>query len=230
MIHWLHDMRGLTAATAVSVGAHVLVVAALGSDAGTGRHGLIGPAGVLHARIARPVAVPEAFALPAFPGEGMATDAPAPPSLALAESATVAGPAGQNVASPVAGPLALPVSGLRYYRGRELDRRPEALNEVDITYPEEAVRARMQGSMRLDLFISEEGKLDKAVILAADPPAIFDQAVLEAVRALAFSPGVLDGRKVRSVKTIDIPLGAAGDSATMQSAQAPVLQIHIEQK
>jgi protein TonB len=218
-------MRGLAAAIAVSAGVHVAVVAALGADA-AGRNGVSTPGRPLQARIAPHIA--ELTDVTAQKAEHMRKPSEGAPD--AMPGAASSGSSQSVAASPATGPLAVPLAGVRYYRARELERRPEALNEVEIAYPEEAVRARMQGMMRLELFISDTGRLDKAVILDADPPGVFDQAVIDAVRALEFSPGVLGGRNVRSVKLIEIPLNAAGDSATLQSAQAPVLTIHINQK
>lgn len=223
MSRWLHDCRGVAAALAISVGAHVAVVAALGADPATARPVAAVKSGMLSARLTL--------------SQASSPDAPTPPldkpqstAVAAASAPESESVVRQGVALAAPGLLAVAMAGVRYYRGRELDRRAEALNEVEIVYPEAAARARMQGTMRLDLYISEDGRFDKAVILAADPPEMFDEAVLEAVRALRFSPGVLAGQAVKSVKTIEIPLNVGFDSATLQSAQAPVFQISVEQK
>ena len=87
---------------------------------------------------------------------------------------------------------------------RELDVRPRQINDVDLIYPRRAYEMRTRGKVALQIFISDEGKVDEVNIIEATPPGIFEEAALNATLALQFTPGEKNGQRVRSRKTIEI--------------------------
>ncbi|HEX6005732.1 MAG TPA: TonB family protein, partial [Burkholderiales bacterium] len=96
----------------------------------------------------------------------------------------------------------VPIS--RYFTMRELDVRPRQINDVDLIYPRRAYEMRTRGKVALQIFISDEGKVDEVNIIEATPPGIFEEAALNATLALQFTPGEKNGQRVRSRKTIEI--------------------------
>jgi TonB family protein len=91
-----------------------------------------------------------------------------------------------------------------YFRSGEVDRRAEPLNEVDLVYPLQAFRMRQRGFVRVELFVNEQGHIDKIAVEESSPPGIFEEAALEAARAQQFSPAMKDGRPVKIRMRIEI--------------------------
>ena len=58
--------------------------------------------------------------------------------------------------------------------------------------------------MRLNIYISEDGAIDRVEVVEAAPPGIFEEAALTATNALRFSPATKWGRPVKSRKTIEV--------------------------
>jgi len=91
-----------------------------------------------------------------------------------------------------------------YYTSNEVDVRAEPINEVYLPYPRDAYLKRIRGSVRLEIFVNENGNLDRATVLRSTPPGVFDFVVLRAVNTLRFSPAVKNGRYVKNRKVIEI--------------------------
>lgn len=137
---------------------------------------------------------------------------PAPPQDAepVAQApAPVSGPAPREGAAPPRGAAPASAAGLPsaeiYFRGSEVDERAVPLNHVDVAYPEQALAARINGVVTLRLLIDHQGVLREATVTGSTPAGTFDNAALEAVRALRFRPAVRNGVPVGSVKVIEVP-------------------------
>ena len=87
---------------------------------------------------------------------------------------------------------------------REVDKPAEPANDVLLRYPWIEYRQRIGGVVRIDLMINEHGGLDSATVVDATPPGHFEQAAMEAVRRLQFTPAIKAGRHVKSRKTIEV--------------------------
>jgi len=87
----------------------------------------------------------------------------------------------------------------RWYTARQVDRRPELLTPVLPVYPEEARRRGIQGSVVIEVHIDETGRVREIEVLEANPPGVFDAAVLEVYGQAQYSPAVLNGRPVRYI-------------------------------
>ena len=92
-----------------------------------------------------------------------------------------------------------------YFRASDLDERAVPLNEVTLVYPERAFASNQSGIVTLRLKIDHRGMMRDASVVDAQPPGIFEDAALEAVRELKFRPAVRNGVPVGSVKTIEVP-------------------------
>ena len=91
-----------------------------------------------------------------------------------------------------------------YYLSSEVDTRAEPLNEVDLIYPLIPYQQRIRGSVQLNIFVNEQGGIDKVVVVEAMPPGLFEKAALQAVEQLKFSPAIKNGLPVKNRKTIEV--------------------------
>jgi len=85
-----------------------------------------------------------------------------------------------------------------------VDTPAEPVNDVLLRYPWMEYRQRISGVVRITLLIDEHGRLDSATVIDATPPGHFEQAAMEAVRSLQFTPAIKAGRKVKSSKVIEV--------------------------
>ena len=98
----------------------------------------------------------------------------------------------------------LPVPFDHYLSVAEVEVRAEPANDVPLSYPASAYMRRIAGVVRLKLFISEKGKLDRVELLDAAPKGIFENEALATVSKLYFYPATRYGRPVKSQKTIEV--------------------------
>jgi protein TonB len=83
-----------------------------------------------------------------------------------------------------------------YYPAKQLDVYPQPLAEIRLQYPETAGRA--DGLLLMLLLIDEFGAVNEVSVIEADPPGIFEEAARAVFQAARFSPGVRQGRTVKS--------------------------------
>lgn len=76
------------------------------------------------------------------------------------------------------------------------------LAEIVPDYPEAA--GNQQGSVVLRLFISERGEVDELLLLRAMPGGFFEEAALTAFASARFSPGMHNGRAVKSQMAVEV--------------------------
>lgn len=186
--------RRLAAGLALSVGVHLLAALGVGPRAG------IAPAWPqsLQVDIQRADTPGATLARPV--SSGPTGDAAASvPLLAAAQPQQALPAAASGDALPQ---FILPVD--RYFSAREVDVRAVQNNEVELVYPQPAYDRRIEGKLTLRIFINEQGGIDRVTVLEATPPGIFEEATLAAARALRFAPALIDGRRVKSRKTIEV--------------------------
>ncbi|TRZ98174.1 MAG: energy transducer TonB [Rhodocyclaceae bacterium] len=102
---------------------------------------------------------------------------------------------------------ALPVED-RYYAANEVDVRAEFTRAPEVEYPDRALFAEVNGVVRVRVLINESGTVDAIDILAANPPEVFDKAVIAALLKARFSPARKFGLKVKSEKIFEFTLVA----------------------
>lgn len=85
-----------------------------------------------------------------------------------------------------------------WYTARQLDAQPRALHSIQPTYPAEAQRAGIEGSLKLMLRVDESGAVQEAVVEESDPSGVFDVAALDAFRSARFAPAQKNQRPVRA--------------------------------
>lgn len=92
----------------------------------------------------------------------------------------------------------------QYFLARELDARPVPLSPIEPAYPNDAYLRDIPGSVVVRLHINETGMVEKAVILRANPPGQFEEAVQRAFMTARFSPGMRGGRPVKVQMTVEV--------------------------
>ena len=145
-----------------------------------------------------------------------ATAPDAPLSIPASDAVTVTGPDAPAVAAAIPEPVrSVPgaVPGVRpdprlplerYYTSLELDVRAEPRNDPPLIYPQRAYQERTRGRVTLRILINQRGSLDEVTVLASEPRGVFEEAALDAVRSLQFSPAMRFGQRVKSQKTIEV--------------------------
>ena len=71
-------------------------------------------------------------------------------------------------------------------------------------YPPRALRAGIEGVVTVEFIITTDGSVKDPVIIKADPPDIFDLAVLQAIKKWKFNPETDDGKPVEKRARQDI--------------------------
>ena len=91
-----------------------------------------------------------------------------------------------------------------YYTSREVDEPAKAVGDALLVYPREALQLGMSGVVKFRLYIDEIGTLVRSEVVSADPPGIFEEAALQALRGMRFSPARKGEQAVRSQRTVQI--------------------------
>ncbi len=95
----------------------------------------------------------------------------------------------------------MPALPLPYLNARELDERPWAEVPVLIPFPETTWEGgRVEGM--LELFIGEDGSVDRILVKDSTLPEEFEAVAVETFRGVKMQPGVKEGKPVRSIMKI----------------------------
>lgn len=82
---------------------------------------------------------------------------------------------------------------------------PRVLHEVHPNYTSDAMRAKVQGSVTLELLVRADGTVGEVRILKSlDPTFGLDQEAIKAAKLWRFAPGTKDGRAVDMTTTIEL--------------------------
>ena len=71
----------------------------------------------------------------------------------------------------------------------------------------------MSGRVTLLLLIDELGSVVEASVVEADPAGYFEEAAVDTFRGVLFSPGMRDGRPVKSRLVVEVAFEARTGSA-----------------
>ncbi|MDD3530476.1 MAG: energy transducer TonB [Gallionellaceae bacterium] len=129
---------------------------------------------------------------PAPPATASATPAPAAPAPTSAAPAARLPEADAGLPS-----VPIPVD-IHWYEARQLDVPPRALAAIAPVYPAAARSQGIEGSVLVNLRIDEFGVVREAGVEEGEPPGVFDDSALAALREARFQPGRRDGRPVRA--------------------------------
>ena len=98
------------------------------------------------------------------------------------------------VPPPQVMPPSLDLSGI--LDENQVDTIPAPTYKRAPQYPYRARRMGLEGEVKIQFIVDPTGQVSDIVILEADPPDIFDQAVHDAVSSWRYSPGELAGQRV----------------------------------
>jgi TonB family protein len=158
----------------------------------------LGFSSALHAAVLSSLEAP-------LPGFGAAAKPGLVVELREQKNAQRAGPAPvpAHRAGPATGARSRPLP-IRYLPLRELDTPARARAIVPLIYPENALIWKLAGVVRVRLLINEQGTVDAAEVVSAQPEGEFEEAALAAVRRLVYDPALRNGRPVKSEKLIEV--------------------------
>ena len=80
-----------------------------------------------------------------------------------------------------------------------LDGPLQALARTQPGYPPAARRQNVEGWIRVQYVVDEQGSVGPVKVLAAEPEGFFEQSVLRTVRAWRFRPGTVNGEVVQAL-------------------------------
>ena len=86
------------------------------------------------------------------------------------------------------------------------------LKRVEPVYPEIAVRARMEGVVRLQVLVNEQGEVASVKVIGGGYPPL-QPAAAEAVRQWRYSPTYLNGEAVPVMTTVSVTFKLTGGTA-----------------
>ena len=95
--------------------------------------------------------------------------------------------------------------------GVSMDSDLIPLQRIPPTYPAEARRAGISGSVTIDVTVNPDGSVRKARVLEAKPKGLFEAAAVTAIQKWRFKPKTVDGKAVEfhGVQTVKFDLSAA---------------------
>lgn len=75
---------------------------------------------------------------------------------------------------------------------------------IEPVYPPRALRAGIEGTVTAEFTIGTDGSVKDVEIVSAEPPNVFDRAVITAIKKWKFAPEIVDGKAVEKRARQDI--------------------------
>lgn len=98
----------------------------------------------------------------------------------------------------------------RYLTSSEVDERAVPLEMAPLLYPKTAYVNRIRGMVRVRVYISAAGRVDKAEVVEAAPKGHFEEAAIDAVQRTTFTAARKAGRAVPSQKLVEVEFDPYG--------------------
>lgn len=111
---------------------------------------------------------------------------------------------------PSAPPVARAASPKRYLTSSEVEERAVPLEMAPLLYPKTAYVNRIRGMVRVRVYISAAGRVDKAEVEEAAPKGHFEEAAIDAVQRTTFKAARKGGRAVPSQKLVEVEFDPYG--------------------
>jgi protein TonB len=86
----------------------------------------------------------------------------------------------------------------------EIDTDVIPSTRIEPVYPPRALRAGIEGIVTAEFTITTDGTVTDIRIVRSDPPEIFDNAVIQAIKKWKFAPEIVNGRAVEKRARQDI--------------------------
>jgi periplasmic protein TonB len=71
------------------------------------------------------------------------------------------------------------------------------LTRVQPKYPMRAANRHIEGWVKIEFTVTENGTVTNAVVVAAEPTGIFDDAALDAIAKWTFKQKIVNGKSVK---------------------------------
>jgi TonB family protein len=122
----------------------------------------------------------------------------AAPATATVAPATATQAVQQAAAPPVAAPAAAAVAEGDVVDINSLDTVPTLVRPLRPEYPMIAARQHVEGTVIVTALVSERGEVLEVRVLGGERRMGLDDAAVRAMRAAKFSPGIKDGKRVKT--------------------------------
>jgi protein TonB len=86
-----------------------------------------------------------------------------------------------------------------------VDNPPQFRNRVAPEYPERARQRELEGRVLVTALIGVDGRVQQMQVLEANPPGVFNDAVLAALGGSTFDPATYQGNPVETWITVAYP-------------------------
>lgn len=96
----------------------------------------------------------------------------------------------------------------RYYLAHELDVRPQIRTRINPDYPRVASEQGISANLIIRIYIDETGRVEKVTTSGNEPPSLFAEAVSAAFMKASYTPGIKDGKPVKSLVLIEVDFEA----------------------
>ena len=104
----------------------------------------------------------------------------------------------------IAGACAWMWAPWRWFAASEVSRVAYPLRDVGLAFPPGREGVDYYGTLRMDVYIDAEGRVDRVRVLESSVPASFRDGAVRAFEATRFDPAVRFGRPVKSVKRVEV--------------------------
>ena len=183
--------REVLLALVLSAGLHLLALLTLDLSPGDWRHGV------------RPALKVTLTPAPLEGAAGPAVEKAVEKPLARPAEKPVEKSAGIDAREAQSG-SSLPIA-VRYYRSSEVDTPAMPLERGPLVFPEHAYLSKLRGTVKARIYIDEVGRVVSVDIVDVKPfGGIFEDAALEALRQVRYSPALLAGQAVKTQKLIEV--------------------------
>ena len=96
----------------------------------------------------------------------------------------------------------------RYFTAAEVDRVAFPLRDVGLAFPPGRAGIDYFGTLRMNVYIDAQGRVERVEVLEATVPASFRASVVRAFEQARFEPARRWGRAVMSVKKVEVRFDA----------------------
>ncbi len=116
--------------------------------------------------------------------------------------------------------LVLPIgTAARYYLANELDVRPQIRTRVNPDYPRTAAEQGIAAILVIRIFIDETGRVEKVAVPEDGPSSLFAVAIKAAFMKASYTPGIKDGKPVKSLVLIEVNFETADETAALRGGR-----------
>ena len=78
----------------------------------------------------------------------------------------------------------------------DVDAKPKVIRRSKVRYPEHARKHKITGHVLLRFYLDEKGGVSQLQVVRSEPPGVFEEAALAAVRQWRFAPAMKDGKAI----------------------------------